>query len=339
MLTVREDLPVDILTRSASELAGVLPGPTLVHLPGRRPQPLFVSVLLHGNEDVGWEAVRQVLHSHARHGLPRALSLFVGNVAAAQRGERFLPGQADYNRIWMRHQTSSREGAMAAAVVEEMTARRPFACVDFHNNTGLNPHYSCVRRLNAPTLHLATLFQRTVVYFRRPEGVLIEPFADVCPAVTVECGQPGEARGIEHARDYLQACLHLSALPEHPVAPHDVDLFHTVAIVKIPSELSFSFDGADADLRLAADLDHMNFRELPVGTPFAWTRLPEGIPFDVRDESGDDARDRFFMREHHEVRTRLPVMPSMLTVDAAAIRQDCLCYLMERHSGFYGRRG
>jgi len=28
---------------------------------------------------------------------------------------------------------------------------------------------------------------------------------------------------------------------------------------------------------------------------------------------------------------RTPIMPSMLTVNERAIRQDCLCYLMERY--------
>ena len=29
---------------------------------------------------------------------------------------------------------------------------------------------------------------------------------------------------------------------------------------------------------------------------------------------------------------RVPVMPSMLTCDPEVIRQDCLCYLMERYN-------
>jgi hypothetical protein len=32
-----------------------------------------------------------------------------------------------------------------------------------------------------------------------------------------------------------------------------------------------------------------------------------------------------------EIRTRLPVIPALLTLSVQAIRQDCLCYLMERY--------
>ena len=54
-----------------------------------------------------------------------------------------------------------------------------FASIDIHNNTGLNPHYGCVNRLDPPFLHLATLFSRIVVYFKRPLGVQSAAFASV----------------------------------------------------------------------------------------------------------------------------------------------------------------
>jgi len=44
-------------------------------LPGRRPTPLFVSVLLHGNEDSGVVALQSVLRAYAGRRLPRALSI------------------------------------------------------------------------------------------------------------------------------------------------------------------------------------------------------------------------------------------------------------------------
>ena len=57
MLTVLEKLPENLLNKEAHELVNVLAGPTLIHLPGENIQPLFISVLLHGNETTGWEAV------------------------------------------------------------------------------------------------------------------------------------------------------------------------------------------------------------------------------------------------------------------------------------------
>ena len=76
----------------------MLTGPTLIEVPGERGPALFVSVLLHGNETSGWDALRSVLQNESRP--PRHLRVFVGNVEAAAAGVRHLPEQPDYNRIW-----------------------------------------------------------------------------------------------------------------------------------------------------------------------------------------------------------------------------------------------
>ena len=141
-------------------------------MPGRRGEPLFVSILLHGNEDVGLLAIQQVLREHPGQPLPRALSLFIGNVEAARRGVRRLDHQPDYNRVWPgADEDGLPEHSMMRGIVDEMRRRRVFASIDLHNNTGRNPHYSCINRLEDRQLQLASLFGRTVVVFERPHGV------------------------------------------------------------------------------------------------------------------------------------------------------------------------
>ena len=329
-LNILDDLPAGLLEAEACDLHALLGGPTLIHLPGKRPEPLFASILLHGNEDTGLKAVQDVLKKHAGRELPRAFSFFIGNVEAARKGVRRLERQVDYNRVWPgAEDTSTQEAAIMAEVVEAMKARGVFASIDVHNNTGLNPHYACVNRLDHRFFHLATLFSRIVVYFTRPLGVQSAAFAEICPAVTVECGKPGVGAGETHAADFIEACLHLSHFPEHPIARHDIDLFHTVATVKLPPGLRFGFDGPRLALRFREDLDHLNFQEIPVHTPFGDAResaLPQAW-----DEEGADVGSRYFDVSDGTLRTRRAVMPAMLTKDVNVIRQDCLCYLMERY--------
>ncbi len=337
-LNILDALPPGLVDLEASALHRLLPGPTLIHLAGRREQPVFVSVLLHGNEDGGWEAVRRLLQRYPDADTrPRAMSLFIGNVAAARERVRFLAGQPDYNRVWEDHDGNEDlpERAMMRQVVAEMEARELFAAIDVHNNTGVNPHYSCVRRLDDTHLHLAALFSRTVVYFRTPVGVQTGPFSALCPAATVEAGKAGQSRGVEHVLEFLDAVLHLAHWPDHPIAQHDVDLFHTVAVCKVPAPVSFGFGEPSNDIDFLSDLDHLNFRELPAGTTLARVRDDGEVPLDVRDEGGADVTARFFRVLDGELRTALPVMPSMLTINPTAIRQDCLCYLMERYPGFH----
>lgn len=331
MLNIINQPPENLLQTPATELYQLLPGPTLIHLKGKREPPLFVSVLLHGNETTGYVALQELLKKYQQRDLPRSLSVFIGNISAARFGRRRLDNQVDYNRVWPHAGFShdSLEAKMMQQIKDEMAKRNVFVSIDIHNNTGMNPHYGCVNKLDHAFFHLATLFSRMVIYFIRPQGVQSQAFAELCPAVTVECGQPKNFTGITHALQYMESCLGLSALPSHPVANHDIDLFHTVAIVKVAHDVNFSFHDHHADLLFPQDLDKYNFTELAPGTSFGKVHLNEP-PFTVTSESGDEVASQYFNVDNGEVKTRCEVMPSMLTVEEDIIRKDCLCYLMER---------
>ncbi len=186
MLQQLDHLPEGLLATDSPGLEALLGAPTLIHLAGARGPALFVSVLMHGNETVGWDALRALLRERiARFGeprLPRHLSLFIGNVSAAAHGVRRLPGQPDYNRVWPSGELPhTPEHDLMSTVVETLRQRGVFASIDLHNNTGSNPHYACVNRLDNRFLHLATLFGRTVVYFLRPKGVQSLAMASAVP--------------------------------------------------------------------------------------------------------------------------------------------------------------
>ena len=327
-----ETLPEAFIDARPQQLADLLGGPTLVHLSGRRERPLFVSVLLHGNETTGLLAVQGLLQRYYDRELPRSLSLFIGNVDAARDGLRRLAGQPDYNRVWPGTDCqASPEKRMMVEVFEIMRARRPFASVDLHNNTGINPHYACINRVEHRFVQLASLFSRTLVYFTRPRGVQSLAFAEICPAVTVECGKVGQAAGEAHALEFLDASLHLSEIPDQPVAEQDVDVFHTVAIVRVPRSLSFAFGEAPMDICFIEDLDHLNFRELPAGSTLAQLNGVASLPLEASDDQGSDVASRYFRVKEGLLQTTRPLMPSMFTLDERVIRQDCLGYLMERY--------
>ena len=328
-LNILHELPHGFLEATPADLHEVLAGPTLIHLPGKRAEPLFVSVLLHGNEDVGLLAVQKLLRKYQNQLLPRGLSIFIGNVAAARAGARCLDNQPDYNRIWPGGELPpTPEHAIMAQVVEDMRVRRVFASIDLHNNTGLNPHYACINRIAHRFLQLAALFSRTVVFFQRPRGVQSMAFAEICPAVTCECGRVGDESGVNHALEFIESCLHIAGIPDHPVHANDIQVFHTVATVKVPADVDFVF-GQGTALSFTDDIDHCNFQELPAGTLLA-RRHDEQARLEVWDEHGREASEDFLQFTAGEIRLRRSFMPAMLTRDVHVIRQDCLCYLMER---------
>lgn len=330
-----DHFPDVLMDLPASELWRHLRGPSFFYLRGRRAQPLFVSVLLHGNEDSGWRAVQSLLRQHRGTTLPRSMLLFVGNIAAAKANVRRLPQQEDYNRTWPG--TSNPDTPLAlflADVVEIVRRETPFASIDIHNNTGYNPHYACVNRFWEAHLHLARLFSRTVVYFEQPIGVQSGAFAPICPAVTIECGRAGDEASVAHVAEFIGSALAMQHFPEHRLPDSDLDLMRTFAIIRVPADASFSYDGTDADFRLRADLDRLNFSELDPGVVFGTLGGSGRRRFDIEGEQADGG---YFDYSGGEIRLSQRAIPAMLTLDPNAVRLDCLGYLMHR-IGRDGRR-
>ena len=328
MLKVLDHLPPGLADCPAEGLEEVLGGPTLLHLPGERPDPLFLSVLLHGNEIAGWEAVRGILRDFSEARLPRSLSVLIGNVKAARLGLRRLDDQPDYNRIW--DGGDSPEHQMARQVVEEMRRRSPIASIDVHNTTGPNPHYACVNWLDGRSLYLAQRFSRTAVYFRALLGMQSMAFSELCPSVTIECGLPESPEGIVHAKAYLEQRLFEESIPDHQPSADELELFHTRARVRIPEGLSFSFQSRDFDFYMPEALVERNFQELAEGT--AVGEWGEGVHprLRVEDEQGKDVFDMYFENQGRQLMVRQPFFLSMLTTREKIVEQDCLCYIMER---------
>jgi succinylglutamate desuccinylase len=330
-LTRFDHFPDKLLHVPASQLWQHLEGPSLFRIAGRRQEPLFVSVLLHGDEHTGWQALQSVLEPHAGKELPRSMLLFVANIQAAKANARTLPSQTDYNRTWPGTTLlSAPETALMKEVFEIASRQAPYASIDIHNNTGHNPHYACVTSLDDRYLHLARLFSRTVVYFKRPVGVQSAALAAICPAVTIECGRIGGMAGVDHAAEFVASALAMSHLPDHPVPASDLDLLRTFAILKVPSEASISFDGSEADFRFRADLDRFNFSEIQEGTSFGF--LGGSRRHRLLVLPGDDLgiTEPYFDYSGGWISVTRPTIPAMLTVDPRAIRLDSLGYLMHR---------
>jgi len=319
-----------------SDLYKIIPQPSLIHLQGERKKPLFVSVLLHANEDTGFFAIQELLKRYKDKPLPRSLSIFFGNIEASKKGVRHLDNQPDYNRVWPGSDyPECAETRLMQEVVNSMAERKPFASIDIHNNTGRNPHYSCINQLDAKSLHLASLFSRIVVFFETPKGVQSMAMSKLCPAVTLECGQPHLAHGVEHAVDFVETILHLEAIESHDTHKPDVEIYHTVARVMIPEENSFSFTANNnlekdqSDIIFAADIDRINFTQLPAKTVIGKIRPQSNARLIALDDNENDVSNDYFTIEGDNLMLSKSLMPAMLTLNKKIVRQDCLCYLME----------
>lgn len=326
MLNEMNQLPDGFLSTKVEDLHEIIKSPTLFHLQGINPQPLFISTLLHGNETTGFYSVQRLLEKYKEEPLPRSISLFIGNVAAAKENQRHLETQDDYNRIWPgSHHGDSAEKDMMQAVTYIMEKKKPIASIDIHNNTGKNPHYACINILNPHGLMLAAKFSDIAVYFTSPKGVQSLAFSDFCPSIVLECGQSGDKSGEDHVVDYLELILGLDELSVQ--ASNNLKLYHTVARVTIPETVSIG--ELSCDLCLNEQLEDKNFHRIDSGAEFATTNLKKEKLLVVSSESNEDVTHEYIEVDNNKLLFKKSITLSMYTRNEEAIRQDCVCYFME----------
>ncbi|MDT8283269.1 MAG: M14 family metallopeptidase [Gammaproteobacteria bacterium] len=326
MLKEMSYIPDAFLDTKAEDLHTVLQMPTLFHLEGRKPQPLFICTLLHGNETTGLYAIQRLLKKYLDTPLPRAISVFIANIEAAKQNQRRLETQDDYNRIWPgSYHDDSPEKDMMQNVTNIMAKRKPFASIDIHNNTGKNPHYACINILNPHGLVLASQFSDIAVYFTDPKGVQSSAFSDFCPSVVLECGQSSDRSGEDHAFAYLEKILHMDNLSAADSS--NMKLYHTIARVTVAKTTSMGEDRKD--ICLNAELEEKNFQQIPRGTEFASINSAKENLIIVNSESHEDITDEYMEISDGKLIFKKTITLSMFTTNEPAIRQDCVCYLME----------
>ena len=333
-LQVLEGLPSGMVDLPAPKLYEVLDGPTLIEIKGDRDPGVFVSVLLHGNEVGGWDAVRRLLKSLQGRSPKRAISLFVGNVQAAKAGVRHLDDQPDFNRVWNGH-VDHPLADTAHLVTEHMRSKGCFASIDIHNNSGVNPCHVCISKLDWYTLRVGSLFAPVTVLVDYPRSIQTAAFSTFCPSVTLEAGRIGDSEGVSRTFSMLESILAVGSLDDIAVGDGSgASLFATLARIELPSNCQFEFasdpeEPALSDISLSSEIESRNFELLPKGTFFA--KLPRGgdPPLFVTSRLGEVELEEYFEVHGDSVLLARDLIFSMYTTRAESVRQDCLCYLME----------
>ena len=99
-------------------------------------------------------------------------------------------------------------------------------------------------------------------------------------------------------------------------------------MVRVKKNVSFGFGPGEPELRFDPALDRHNFRKLEPGTVLGETS--HEMPLEMIDEAGEDVAGHYFMTGGGRLQLRKEAVPAMLSLDPRIVRQDCLCYLMER---------
>jgi succinylglutamate desuccinylase len=333
-LKIYERPPEALFSTPAPQLEQLLGGPALIHIEGQARLPLFLSVLLHGNETSGWQALCEVMSEIMSQQaiLQRDLILFIGNVAAAAQGVRSLPGQMDFNRIWRGEHGMT---ALASDVLDELAHQPLFAALDIHNNTGRNPHYSVLTEVTPQSIGLALLFSEKAVLVEEPDTVLTRAVQHFCPSITVEVGPVGDPESTFRTVDLLQRYLALEQIPAGVL--QDLQLHNSLARVHVKPGVRYEFADhlvqghlSDYDLVLTAGMEAVNFHDVSRDTEFAYSQQPMHEVLQVLDNNHKDVTSEFLQSDNGHITLKRALVPAMYTTDQVVIAQDCLCYFMEQ---------
>ena len=309
-----------ILDLPAERLHEAFSGPTLIDLSKPDQQPLFVAVLLHGNEISGWDAVRFQLKEQSVAALP-SMYLFIGNIEAAKFNRRHLNGQLDFNRVWSGENFDKTNWAQE--VMEEIIPKRPWFMLDIHNTTAPNPHHSVISDTRDKTLSAAREFSDIAVYAHQPHGFLSRRCSEFTTSITIEVGMPTDDTSTQRAQSFLKRVVTQGSFPSRDST--DLRIFRSKIRVVLEDAAKMNEQQVP---RFASSLRSLNFERVARGTKFA-TLKPSSGRLIAFDEEMNDVTDTYLDINGDAISLRNDVVMSMYTEDPRIALQDCVCYFLE----------
>jgi predicted deacylase len=318
------DTPIDFLAN--------LGGPAAIRIAGReRAETRALVTLLHGNEPSGVVALRRWLADGAQ---PATDVLIV--VAAVDAGleppgfaNRMLPGRRDLNRCFG-EPSDDVDGRLARAIHDLLTDAAPVALVDLHNNSGHNPPYGVLTRVDDARLHVLSLFANACMVSNLRLGTMVEALEAATTCVTVECGRSGDPAADDVAYEGICRYLGRRELPRGELP--GIALFTDPIRVQIASGISVAFGDAPTSgvhLTLVPEIESFNFGSIEAGRRIGWVSAGPW-PLAARGADGVDRSQELFELRGHELVARRPLVPVMMTTDARVAIADCLCYVVQR---------
>ena len=119
-------------------------------------------------------------------------------------------------------------------VVDIVDSQAPFASIDIHNNTGNNPHYACLNRLDDTVSASGEAVQPDRGLFQQAGRGAIGGSGRYLPGGDGRMRSRRRSRGHHNDHAGVHRCgARLSQFPLHPLPETDLDLLRTFAIITV----------------------------------------------------------------------------------------------------------
>ncbi len=312
-----------------------LQGMSLIFHAGNYENTVLVSTMLHGNETSGLDILKKFLKKiEGIEDRPNILIL-LGNPKAFHENKRFIQGQLDHNRIWTTKE--SRPDNLTAQKAINHFIEHDFLCaVDIHNNTGKNPIFCCVNRLDKKTLGLAQMFGTDVLFFEDPETALSTFMGRFCPSMAIECGLSGDEFGIERATKFLTEVVKIRTKEDLIEHKFKKNIFKSFGKFTLPIDTEVSFIRRDflpteknKGVYFFDDLEGYNLKLVPEGTHFGFL-FGEKSQVESFTDFGEDIFSKYFEIKDNKIISKISFYAAMVTKDVAVAKADCFFYFLNK---------
>jgi hypothetical protein len=345
-LHVYHGIPPELLGATREDAIYRLAGPTAIVLDQGKPTTRVVSVLMHGNEPSGFQAMLDFFRNPPKN-LTTNVVFLVQNVLAAQAGHkpfefRFHPStQSDLNRQWLPLGTPEPElhPYVASTYAFLKTLPRIEGFLDLHNNSGDNPVYATLSYDDEAQPNLALseslgAFLTDQYLTFKLSGGFDGGVRELAPAVAVECGRLDSPAADLAASRILKQFLAPQIGPAAWHAAPDKTRYEIEAEIALASrDYALHIEGMH-ELQAIRALDHglfllrpdielRNFRKIVPGTSLGLWR-GEGMPVAVKtlEKEPRDLAAHYFECKDGHVMFRNEAFLAMATTRLSNIRKS-----------------
>lgn len=316
---------IDLTTAFSMLLS--LPGPCVIHIPGKHRGCRIVTTLLHGNEPSGLEAVHRLLTEKF---VPYVdTKIIIVSVHAAREepvfSHRSFPNGKDLNRCF-RPPYQGVEGKLAKQIIDYVVSEQPEAVIDLHNTSGSGPAFTVSARQCPEHIALASHFSRWFIHTKIQLGSLMEvPLP--CPIITVEAGGALDEDASRHAYTGLHSFLRHKDIYQQQ---QEVERLLEPKRLEIHQNTSLAYADRPvfgANITLCQDIEQHNFGVTPPGTVLGWVDHDKLEHFRIG--GGNAPINRYFDAKSNELVVVRPMRFFMITSRVDIAKSDCLLYFVD----------
>jgi hypothetical protein len=317
------------------EFMDFLAGPAEIFLSGEDSSRTRAFVtLLHGNEPSGIMALFRWLKSAQRPAVN--IICIVASVEAANTSPQFnyrvIEPRRDLNRCF-KSPFDDKQGQLAEAILNCLSAHQPEAAIDMHNTSGSGPAFGVATFIDKQHDALCSVFTQRLIVTSLQLGALMEISEHLCPTVTIECGGRLDEEAHQTAWEGLQRYFTQTNVLAGDKTDWGLELLQNPVRLELRPDCRLCYQeqvSKEHDLTLPPGIEHFNSGVTSKDTFLGWVQSGDLTDiFSSKNSHDHCVLDELVYIEQGQLFTRQDLKLFMVTTNPVIAKMDCLFYAVQ----------